>query len=83
MTLPLCLLVSVGERRSQRPGPLLTLGLLGPSHQRHYKSRVSLRGPPCAHSVFGTPHEEVRNMLYGAQMTLCCGPVCKGFYMFC
>jgi hypothetical protein len=24
-----------------------------------HKSQVSLRGPPCAHSVAGTPHREV------------------------
>ena len=34
-------------------------GSLGPSHQRRYKSWVSFRGPPCAHGVLGTPHEEV------------------------
>ena len=56
---PLCLLVSVGGRRSQHPGPSPTLELLGPSHQRRHKSRVWLRGPPCAHGVSGTPHGEV------------------------
>src|ERR1700738_3181098 len=61
MALPSCLLVSVGGRRSQRPGPSPTLGSLGPSHQRRYKSRVSLRGPPCAHGVLSTPHGEVRD----------------------
>jgi len=61
MALPSCLLVSVGGRRSQRPGPSPTLGSLGPSHQRRHKSRVSLRGPPCAHGVLGTPHGEVRD----------------------
>ena len=61
MALPSCLLVSVGGRRSQRPGPSPTLGSLGPSHQRRHKSRVSLRGPPCAHGVSGTPHGEVRD----------------------
>src|SRR6202048_4199486 len=61
MALPLCILVSVVGRRSQRPGPSPTLGSLGPSHQRRHKSRVSLRGPPCAHGVSGTPHGEVRD----------------------
>src|ERR1700738_5119253 len=61
MALPSCLLVSVGGRRSQRPGPSPTLGSLGPSHQRRHKSRVSLRGPPCAHGVSGTPYGEVRD----------------------
>src|SRR5450631_3933704 len=61
MALPSCLLVSVGGRRSQRPGPSPTLGSLGPSHQQRHKSRVSLRGPPCAHGVSGTPHGEVRD----------------------
>src|ERR1700738_4022088 len=61
MALPLCILVSVGGRRSQRPGPSPTLGSLGPSHQRRHKSRVSLRGPPCAHGVSGTPYGEVHN----------------------
>src|ERR1700738_3679665 len=60
MALPLCILVSVGGRRSQRPGPSPTLGSLGPSHQRRHKSRVSLRGPPCPHVVSGTPHGEGR-----------------------
>ena len=32
-----------------------------PSHQRRHKSGVSLRGPPCAHGVSGTPHGEVRD----------------------
>src|ERR1700737_2800654 len=61
MALPSCLLVSVGGRRSQRPGPSPTLGSLGPSHQRRHKSRVSLRGPPCAHGVSGTPHGELHD----------------------
>ena len=61
MALPLCLLVSVGGRRSLRPGPSSTLGSLGPSHQWRHKSRVSLHGPPCAHGVSGTTHGEVRN----------------------
>src|SRR6202048_4247186 len=60
MALPSCFLVSVGGRRSQRPGPSSTLGSLGPSHQRRHKSRVSLRGPPCARCFSGTPHGEVR-----------------------
>src|ERR1700684_543537 len=57
MALPSRLLVSVGGRRSQRPGPSPTLGSLGPSHHRRHKSRVSLRGPPCAHGVSGIPLE--------------------------
>src|ERR1700737_3396911 len=61
MALPLCILVSVGGRRSQRPGPSPTLGSLGLSHQWRHKSRVSLRGPPCAHGVLGTPYGEVRD----------------------
>ena len=43
------------------PGPSPTLGSLGPSHQWHHKSRASLRGPPCAHGVAGTPQGEVRD----------------------
>ena len=43
------------------PAPSLTLGLLGPSHQWCHKSRASLRGPPCAHGVAGTPQGEVRD----------------------
>ena len=42
-------------------GPSLTLGLLGPSHQWYHKSQASLRGPPCAHGVAGTPQGEVRD----------------------
>ena len=62
MALALCLLVSVGGRRSQRLGPSPTLGSLGPSHQWRHKSQVSLRGFPCAHGVSGTPHGEVRDI---------------------
>jgi hypothetical protein len=51
----------VGGRRSQRPGPSPTLGSLGPSHHRRHKSRVSLRGPPCAHGVSDIPFGEVRD----------------------
>src|SRR5579872_3821578 len=61
MASPSCLLISVGGRRSQRPEPSPTLGSLGPSHQRRHKSRVSLRGPPCAQGVSGTPYGEVRD----------------------
>ena len=43
------------------PGPSPTLRSLGPSHQWHHKSRASLRGPPCAHGVAGTPQGEVRD----------------------
>ena len=42
-------------------GPSPTLGSLGSSHQWRHKSRVSLRGPPCAHGVAGTPQGEVRD----------------------
>ena len=45
------------------PGPSPTLGSLGPSHQWRHKSRASLRGPPCAHGVAGTPQGEVRDSL--------------------
>ena len=62
MALPSWILVSMSGRRSQHPGPSPTLGSLGPSHQWRHKSRVSLRGPPCAHGVAGTPHEEVRDI---------------------
>ena len=63
MALPSCLLVSVGGRRSQRPGPSPTLGLLGPSHQWRHNTRVSLQGPLFAHGVLGTSHGEVRNKI--------------------
>ena len=46
------------------PGPSPTLGSLGPSHQWRHKSRASLRGPPCAHGVAGTPQGEVRDTLF-------------------
>ena len=45
------------------PGPSLTLGLLGPSHQWRHKSQASLRGPPCAHGVAGTPQGEVHDIV--------------------
>jgi hypothetical protein len=32
-----------------------------PSHHRRHKSRVSLRGPPCALGVSGIPYGEVRD----------------------
>ena len=32
------------------------------SHQRHHKSQVSFRGPPCVHGVWGTSHGEVRDI---------------------
>jgi hypothetical protein len=51
----------VGGRRSQRPGPSPTLRSLRPSHHRRHKSRVSVRGPPCAHGVLGIPYGEVRD----------------------
>ena len=57
MALPSWLLVFVGGRRSHCPGPSPTLGSFGPSHHWRYKSRVSLRGPPCACSVLGIPLE--------------------------
>jgi hypothetical protein len=72
MALPSWLLVFVGGRRSKRPGPSPTLGSLGPSHQWRHKSRVSLRGPPCAHSVAGTPHGEVRDRNTGWRLQPCC-----------
>ena len=59
MALPSCLLVSVGGRRSQHPGPSPILGSLGPSHQWRHKSGVLLRGPPCAYGVSGTPHGDI------------------------
>jgi hypothetical protein len=61
MVLPSWLLVFLGSRRSQRPGPSSTLGSLGPSHHRRHKSRMSLQGPTCAHGVSGTPHGEVHD----------------------
>jgi hypothetical protein len=61
MALPSWLLVSVGGRRSQRPGPSPTLVSLGPFHHWRHKSRVSLRGPPCALGVSSIPFGEVRN----------------------
>ena len=42
-------------------GPSSTLGSLGTSHQWHHKSRASLRGLACAHSVAGTSQGEVLN----------------------
>ena len=65
MALPLCLLISVGGRCAQRPGPSPTLGSLGPSHEQRHKSRVSLRSPPCAHDVSGTPLGEVHDRHLG------------------
>ena len=61
MALPSLLLIPVGGRRSQRPGPSPTLGSLEPSHHLRHKSRVSLRGPPCAQGVSGIPYGEVRD----------------------
>jgi hypothetical protein len=61
MALSLSFLVFVGGRHSQCLGPLSTLGSFGPFHQRHHKSRVSLRGLPCALGVLGTNHGEVDN----------------------
>ena len=54
------------------PGPSLTLGLLGPSHQWCRKSRASLQGPPCAHGVAGTPQGEVRNSWTLFRLSLLC-----------
>ena len=54
---PSWLLVPVGGRCFQRPGPLPTLGSLGPSHHGRHKSLVSLRGPPCGHGVLSIPLE--------------------------
>ena len=59
----LCILVSVGGKRSQRAGPSPTLGSLGPSRQRRHKSRVSLRDPLCPHGVSSIPHGEVRDKI--------------------
>ena len=61
MALPPCLLVSLGRSCSQCLGCSPTLGLLGPSQQRRYKSWVLLRDSPCAHAVLGTPHGVARN----------------------
>ena len=61
MALPLCLLVYVNGRHSQRPGLSPIIGSLGPCHQQRHKSRVSLQDPHCAHGVSGTPREEVRD----------------------
>ena len=49
----------MGGRRSQRPGPLPTLGSLGPFHHGHHKLWMSLRGSPFVYGVSGTPNEEV------------------------
>jgi hypothetical protein len=69
------LLVPVGGRRFQRPGPSSTIGSFGPSHHRCHKSRVSFRGSPCAHGVSGIPFGEVRN-------TSCHGNVCQFYHSF-
>ena len=61
MALPSWLLVSVGGRRFQCPGPSTISRSLGPSHQRCHKSWVSLRGLSCTHGVAGTPHKAVRD----------------------
>ena len=61
MALPLWLLVSVDWRRSQCLRTSSTLGSLGPHHQWRHKSRVSLKGPPSAHDVSGTPFGELRD----------------------
>ena len=61
MALPLSLLVSLGGRHSLHLGSSPTLRSLGPSHLWRHKSRASLQGPPCAHSVAGTPHGEVHD----------------------
>ena len=59
MALPLWLVVFMGGRRFQCPGPSPTLGSLGPSHQWRHKSWGPLRGLPCAHGVVDTPHGKV------------------------
>ena len=51
-----------GWRRSQRLGPSPTLGSFGSSPLWRHKSRVSLRGDPCAHGVASTPHGEVQHI---------------------
>ena len=61
MSIPSWLLDSVDRRCLQHPGSSTTLGPLGFRHQWRHKSRASLRGPPCAHGVAGTPHREVRD----------------------
>jgi hypothetical protein len=61
MALPSWLLVPVGGKRFQCPGPSPTLGTLGHFHHWRHKSRVSLRGPPCAHGVSGIIYGEVRD----------------------
>ena len=74
MALPSWILISAGGRRSQRPGPSPTLGSLGPSHQWRHKSRVSLRGPPCALGVSDIPYGEVRNMVSSTSGWICRWP---------
>ena len=53
--------VSSIERNVSNRRHLQGLRQLGPSHQWGHKSRASLRGPPCAHGVAGTPQGEVRD----------------------
>lgn len=61
MSIPSWLLVSVGERRLQRPGSSPTLGPLRFPSPWHPKARASLRCPPWALGVAGTPQGEVRD----------------------
>lgn len=50
-----------GWGRSQRPKPSPTLRSFGPPHPRHHKSRVSLPGPLCVHSVLDIRYGEMRD----------------------
>jgi hypothetical protein len=45
MALPLWLVIFVGGRRSQRPGPSSRPGSIGPFYQRRHKSRMSFMAP--------------------------------------
>jgi hypothetical protein len=63
----------LGWEEFPTPGLSPTLGSLGPSHQRHHESRVSLQGPHCALDVLGIPHEELRDR--GGHVFVC-------FFMF-
>ena len=50
------------NNKSYYPWPSPTLGSIGPSQQGRHKSRVSLRGPPCANGISGTLHGEVHGI---------------------
>ena len=62
MALLLWLPISMGGRHFQCPGPSPTLESLGPSHQRHHMSRVSLWDPLCAHGVLHPRHGNVHDI---------------------